>query len=221
MSKKIKVVIADDHTLLREGLVKIISIEPDITVIGEAEDGAQVIKLARTIAIDIVLMDINMPNVDGIQATKVIKSEKPDIGIIALTIHEQEEYLFEMIRCGVSGYLLKDVRSDDLINTIRGVADGQSFIPPLFTTKALKELNRLTGDNRKGQQQYHQYGLTNRELDILQQVALGRSNKEIAGVLYISEKTVKNHLTNIFQKLNVQGRTQAALWAVKNKLVDI
>ena len=201
MDAKIKVLITDDHALLREGLVKILSIEPDITVVGEAADGAEAIKLARSIAIDIILMDINMPNVDGIQATKIIKSENAAIGIIALTIHEQEDYLFEMIRCGVAGYVLKDVRPDDLINTIRGVATGQSFIPPAMVAKVFKKLKSLDASIKPsapaGEQQNpitapKQHNLTRREVEVLQQVTLGLSNKEIAGTLYISEKTVKN-----------------------------
>jgi DNA-binding NarL/FixJ family response regulator len=118
-SNKIKVMIADDHPLLREGIIKLLSLEPDIEVVGEAEDGAQAIELARTIDVDVILMDINMPKINGIMATKIIKKEKPNVNIIALTIHNQEEYLFELIRCGISGYVLKDVRPDELIMTIQ------------------------------------------------------------------------------------------------------
>lgn len=217
-NKVIKVIIADDHALLREGLVKILSIEPDIKVVGEAQDGAQAINLSRTLPVDIILMDINMPNVNGIEATKVIKSERPEIGIIALTIHDQDEYLFELIRCGVSGYVLKDVRPDELVKTIRGAARGQSFIPPSLTARVFREFNRLA---EQRDQPHRNFGLTDRELDVLRQVARGMSNRDIASTLYISEKTVKNHLTNIFQKLGVNDRTQAALFAVKNNVVNI
>ncbi|MBM7855614.1 two-component system NarL family response regulator [Desulfohalotomaculum tongense] len=216
--KKIKVIIADDHALLREGLVKILSIEPNITVVGEAEDGNQAIELTRSKDVDIVLMDINMPNLNGIEATKIIKSEKPHVGVIALTIHDQEDYLFEMIRSGVSGYVLKDVSPDELIKTIRDVAAGQSFIPPSLITKVFQEFNRMTAQN---EQPHRRYGLTGRELDVLTEIARGLSNKAIAKKLYISEKTVKNHLTNIFQKLGVSDRTQAALLAIKKNIVDI
>lgn len=215
--REIKVMIADDHALMREGLVKILSIEPNIKVVGEAEDGDQAIKLSRSIDIDVILMDINMPNINGITATKVIKSEKPDIGIIALTIHDQEEYLFELIRCGVSGYVLKDVRPDDLVYTIRCIAQGQSFIPPSLTSKVFQEFNRLS----QKQEQNHYAGLTERELEVLCEVARGLSNRKIAKKLYISEKTVKNHLSSIFQKLEVSDRTQAALFAIKNKIVEL
>lgn len=217
-TKKINVLIADDHALLREGLVKILSLEPNIQIVGEAADGAQAIELAKTTDVDIILMDINMPNVNGITATKEIKSLKPDVGIIALTIHDQEDYLFELIRCGISGYVLKDVSPDELVKTIRGVAAGQSFIPPSLTAKVFQQLNKLAQQN---EQPHRHYGLTDRELEVLKEVTQGSSNKNIAKKLYISEKTVKNHLTSIFQKLGVNDRTQAALFAIKNNLVDI
>ncbi|MTI82208.1 MAG: response regulator transcription factor [Firmicutes bacterium] len=219
MSEKvIKVIIADDHALMREGLVKILSLESNITVVGEAVDGNHAVELSRSTDVDIILMDINMPNLNGIEATKTIRKENPEIGVIALTIHDQEDYLFEMIRCGVSGYVLKDVSPDELINTIRGVAAGQSFIPPALMTKVFQEFNRMA---EQKDQPYKQYGLTSRELEVLAEIARGLSNKDIAKKLYISEKTVKNHLTNIFQKLDVHDRTQAALFAIKHNIVDI
>jgi two-component system NarL family response regulator len=216
--KQIRVIIADDHALLREGIRKILSLEPDITVVGEAEDGDQVIELARNTDADIILMDINMPNVDGIKATQVIKEEKPGIKIIALTIHNQEEYLFELIRGGISGYVLKDVRPHELVKTIRCVAEGEGFIPPSLTPKVFKEFNRLS-KKREEESRYH-FDLTEREREVLQQICLGLSNREIAEKLYISEKTVRNHLTNIFQKLGVSDRTQAVLFAIKHNLVQ-
>jgi len=216
--KKIKVMIADDHTLLREGLLKILNLEPDIDVVGEAADGAQAVELAKTVEVDVILMDINMPVVNGITATKRIKAIKPNVGVIALTIHNQEDYLFELIRCGISGYVLKDVKPDELVNTVRGVAIGQSYIPPTLTAKVFAELNRLTVQN---DQPHRHYRLTDREAEVLKEVAKGSSNKAIAQNLFISEKTVKNHLTNIFQKIGVNDRTQAALFAVKHNIVNI
>lgn len=216
--KKVKVLIADDHALMREGLRKILSIEENIAVIGEAENGDQAIHMAFTLNPDIILMDINMPVANGIEATRAIKKEKPEIGIIALTIHEQEEYLFELIKAGVSGYVLKDISPGVLIKTILGVARGESFIPSSMTSKIFAEFNRLYALSSRNN---NTQGLTRREIDVLRLVANGENNRAIAKKLFISEKTVKNHLTSIFQKLGVGDRTQAAIHAVKSKIVDL
>lgn len=216
--KKVKVIIADDHALLREGIIKILSLEPGVTVVGEAEDGVQAVELARNTDVDVILMDINMPNLNGIIATKMIKQEKPEVNIIALTIHDQEEYLFELIQCGVSGYVLKDVRPDQLIKTILRVAEGEAFIPSSLTLKVFEEFNRLSKTQGGGPE--GQFDLTPRENEVLQQMAQGLTNKEIGERLFISEKTVKNHITNIFQKLGVADRTQAVLFAIKHDLVE-
>ncbi|WP_018086671.1 response regulator [Desulfurispora thermophila] len=212
----IGLLIADDHALIREGLRKILSIEPRINVLGEATNGQQAVDFCLQNPVDIVLMDINMPVLSGLEACRIIKEKKPEIGIIALTIHDQEEYLFEMIKYGISGYVLKDVHPDRLIETILGVANGQSFIPPSLTARVLAELSRLSSSALPDKKQRT---LTEREMEVLQLVARGKSNKEIAQTLYISEKTVKNHLTNIFQKIGVSDRTQAALFAIKEKIV--
>lgn len=216
--KKISVLIADDHALMREGLRKILSMEDKIDVAGEAQDGAAAAEMALVLNPDIVLMDINMPVTNGIEATKIIKSKNPDIKVIALTIHDQEEYLFELIKAGASGYVLKDISPDLLIQAILGVNRGESFIHPSMTTKMLNEFSRLSTLSR---QKNNPMGLTRREYDVLRLVAHGDSNRSIADKLYISEKTVKNHLTNIFQKLGVEDRTQAAIQAMKNKLIDL
>ncbi|MBP7330949.1 MAG: response regulator transcription factor [Firmicutes bacterium] len=218
MLKKISVLIADDHALMREGLRKILSMEDKIDVAGEAQDGAAAAEMALALNPDIILMDINMPVTNGIEATKIIKSKNPDIKVIALTIHDQEEYLFELIKAGASGYVLKDVSPGLLIQAIFEVARGESFIHPSMTTKMLNEFSRLSTLSR---QKNNPMGLTRREYDVLRLVAHGDSNRSIADKLYISEKTVKNHLTNIFQKLGVEDRTQAAIQAMKNKLIDL
>lgn len=218
MTASINLLIVDDHALIREGLRKILSIEPRINVTGEAANGQEAVDFCHNHSVDILLMDINMPVMNGIEACRIIKSEKPKIGIIALTIHDQDEYLFELIKYGISGYVLKDVRPDQLIQTILGVAKGDSFIPPGLTARVLAEFSRLTsGDFNDRKQQ----NLTERELEVLKQVAKGQNNRDIAHSLYISEKTVKNHLTNIFQKIGVVDRTQAALYAIKEKIVNI
>ncbi len=217
MSRTINLLIADDHALIREGLRKILSFEPQIHVVGEVANGALAVEFCSQNAVDIVLLDINMPVMNGIEACRKIKELRPGLGIIALTIHDQDEYLFELIKYGISGYVLKDVHPNQLIQTILGVARGESFIPPALTARVLAEFSRLTsGDHDKK----HQL-LTEREIEVLKQVATGQSNKDIAKALYISEKTVKNHLTNIFQKIGVADRTQAALYAIREKLVDL
>ena len=211
----IKVLIVDDHVLIREGLRRILSLEPSIALVGEAENGKQAIEVVTEKNVDVVLLDINMPEMNGIKACQLIKKNSPKTQVIALTIHEEEDYLFEMIRSGASAFLLKDVSSDRLIKTIKGTARGESFIPPKLMSRLFLEINRLastTGDKNNG--------LTQRELEVLQLVAQGQNNKAIAKKLYISEKTVKNHLTSIFQKLGVTDRTQAALYAIKNKIVE-
>ncbi len=216
--EKIKVLIVDEHPLVREGLVKILSMEDNIQVVGEAENGEHAVELAFKISPDIILMDINMPVINGIEATKMIKSQRPEIDIIALTIHDQEEYLFELIRAGVSGYVLKDISPDLLVETIVGVYKGESFIPPSLMTKMFAEFSRLSS---LSSQHNKPMGLTKREVEVLRLVALGDSNRTIAEKLFISEKTVKNHLTSIFQKLRVSDRTQAAIRAVKSKIVEL
>lgn len=216
--KKVKVLIADDHALIREGLRKILSTDPRIEVVAEVKNGKEAIEYALKTNPDIILMDINMPEINGISATKIIKKEKPQIGIIALTIHDQEEYLFELINAGISGYLLKDIGPDLLIETILGVSKGNSFIHPSMTTKVFTEFNRLSNLVAS---QNQPNGLTKREVEVLKLIAQGENNRSIAQKLYLSEKTVKNHITNIFQKIGVVDRTQAALYAIKNKLAEI
>lgn len=218
MTKIINLLIADDHALIREGLRKILSIEPQINVVGEVADGQQAVDFCLHRSVDIVLMDINMPVMNGIEACRLIKEHRPGLGVIALTIHDQEEYLFELIKYGISGYVLKDVHPDQLIKTILGVARGESFIPPALTARVLAEFSRLTSVDHL--EKKHQT-LTEREVEVLKQVAKGQSNKAIAKSLYISEKTVKNHLTNIFQKIGVADRTQAALYAIKEKMAEL
>lgn len=215
---KIKVVIVDDHPLMREGLRKILEMNETIEVVDEAGDGQGAINIARRLKPDVILMDINMPGTNGIEATRVIKRELPGVGIIALTIHEEEEYVLELVRAGVSGYVLKDINPAKLIETIKTVAQGHSIIDPSITSKIFGEISRL-GKYRRSREDWET--LTDREMDVLKLMAQGCSNKEIANNLSISEKTVKNHITNIFRKLEVDDRTQAVLFAIKHRLVEV
>jgi len=216
--EKLKVLIADDHALIREGLCKILNMQETIEVIGEAESGDQAVALALKCNPDVVLMDINMPGSNGIEAIRSIKYLRPHINVIALTIHDQEDYLLELIKAGVSGYVLKDINPDLLVQTIIGVSRGESIIHSTMTSKIFSEFTRLSSFSRRNT---NSQGLTRREFDVLSLVAKGDNNRSIAQKLYISEKTVKNHLTNIFQKLGVDDRTQAAIHAVKSRMVEL
>ena len=210
----IRVVIADDHPLLREGLRRILAFEEGIEVIEEVGDGQGAINITRKTSFDILLMDLNMPVVNGLDACRVIRRENPNIGILVLTVDDSDEKVFEVLQLGVAGYLLKDVDSKTLIESIRKVFSGEPILSPAVTGKLLGQLAHPVHLKET-------YGLSARELDILTYVVRGASNKEIGGALYISEKTVKNHLSNIFRKLEVEDRTQAALKAVKLKLVEL
>jgi two-component system NarL family response regulator len=210
----IRVLITDDHALVREGLQRVLAEEPQIDVIGEAVNGKEAVEFVKRRPVDVVLLDINMPVMNGIEACREIKRLRPEVSVVALTIHDQDEYIFEMIRSGVSGYVLKDISADKLVETVLGVSRGESFIPPALTAKVFQEFSRLSARGNPD-------GLTEREMEVLRLVASGSNNREIARKLFISEKTVKNHLSNIFQKIGVADRTQAALYALKQRLAQL
>lgn len=212
MSDKIRVIIADDHALVREGLRKLLELDENIEVITEVGDGQGAINVARKERPDVILMDVNMPGTDGIIATRVIKRELPSTKIIALTIYEDEEVV-AMVKAGVSAYVLKDVAGSELIETIHKVMDGEVVIHPRVANRLVRELTRA--DKKK-----EMVRLTKREKDVLILLVKGHTNKEMADIMFISEKTVKNHLTSIFRKLGVKDRTQAAVYALKNNLVS-
>lgn len=213
----IKVLVADDHTLFRQGLRQLLEIEPDVEVVGEAKDGMEVQRKVEELRPDVVLMDINMPIVDGVAATKQILEANPDLGVIMLTMYRQDQHVFEAIRAGARGYLLKDCLSTEVVSAIRAVYGGASIIDPTVTTKVLREFQRLAHDTDPEQGVGQ---LTAREVAILRLVAAGYSNKEIALKLAFSDKTVKNHLTTIFQKLQIRDRTQAAIYALSQGLIS-
>lgn len=212
---KITVLIADDHAMMRQGLKQILELENDITVIAQASNGSDAVNLVREKKPDIVLMDINMPGINGLQAIKELKSEKNPSKIIVLTIHEDREYLFKTIQMGAEGYVLKDAEPLVLIEAIRNVYRGQSYIQSNMTKELVKEFNRVTLHEKDKNDEHN---LTSREIEVLELIAEGMINKEIAKQLYISEKTVKNHVSNIFKKLNVSDRTQAAIFAFKHNI---
>jgi DNA-binding NarL/FixJ family response regulator len=214
--ERIRVVIADDHPLIREGLRRVLELDSHIEIAGEAGDGQGAINLARKLHPDVILMDLKMHGTSGLEASRVIHKEMPDVKIIVLTIAADDEML-EVIRTGVSGYLLKDVKPAELLQAIYDVLEGKSAFHPLVTEKLLGEYNRLnTPSTKEGIE-----SLTEREKEVLSLIATGETNRGIADKLFISEKTVKNHITNIFRKLKVTDRTQAAIYAIKNHVVEL
>ncbi|MGO1060926.1 response regulator [Planococcus sp. FY231025] len=209
----IEVMLVDDHAILRDGLKTMIGQEEDMKVIGEATGAAQLKTMLPNLQPAVVIMDINMPETNGIELTKWVKAKYPDIKVIVLTMYKDDEYFMAAIREGANGYLLKDSPSEEVISAIRLVSQGESVIPPTMTKKllSLHHANHKEEDN----------SLTPREMEVLLGLVEGLSNKEIADRLFISDKTVKIHMSNIFKKLNVKSRSQALIYAVQHKLVPL
>ncbi|MDP2719732.1 MAG: response regulator transcription factor [Dehalococcoidia bacterium] len=214
--EKVRVLLADDHKLFREGLASMLSQHEDIEVVGEARDGGEAIELARELMPDLILMDLTMPGVNGLDATRALKAEMPYVKIVVLTVHDEDEKLLEAVKAGAQGYLLKDISMDNLLASIRGVSRGEAPISPSMAGKILKEFSQLL---QKRPSLEHGADITNREQQVLQLVARGAGNYEISKNLNISENTVKNHLRNILAKLHVQNRSQAAYYAMKKGLI--
>ena len=218
----IRIAIADDHALVRAGFRALIDAEPGLEVAGEAADGAEAIELARTAKPDVVLMDIRMPKTTGIEAARAMKEVAPSAKIVMLTISDEEEDLFEAIRAGASGYLLKDLPLDEVAETVRAVHGGQSLINPSMAAKLLTEFATLARrDAEERVEQVPAPKLTDREMQVLKLVARGMNNRDIAKELYISENTVKNHVRNILEKLQIHSRMEAVMVAVREKLIDL
>ena len=209
----IRVLLVDDQALFCEGLRTLLDLQPDIEVVGEANNGREAIECVARAAPDVVLMDMQMPVLDGVAATRDIRAHHPNTQVIVLTTFDDDEYVFEALRAGAVGYLLKDVASDRLAEAIRCAARGESFLQPSVAAKVVAEFTRLADapHTRARANQALVEPLSDRELEILRLVATGASNKEIAATLFIAEGTVKNHVTNILGKLGVRDRTQAAL----------
>lgn len=227
--KRIKLLIADDHQLFREGLKRILNMEDDIEVIGECHNGIQVLEFCNHTLPEIVLMDINMPIENGVIATERLRDMFPEIKVIILSIHDDESYVFETLRKGATGYLLKDMEAEALINAIRSVMNGYSYIHPKVTGKLINQLRRMTYLDEMGAVSAaaaskepgvkfiasEDNPLTRREAEVLRLMAEGKSNKTIGEFLFISEKTVKNHVSSILQKMEVDDRTQAVIHSIK------
>ncbi len=217
----IRTMIVDDHALFRRGLEMVLDEEADIEVVGQASDGSEAVEKAGESLPDVVLMDIRMPRSSGIQACRAMKEVAPSAKIVMLTISDEEEDLFEAIRAGASGYLLKDLPLDEVAETVRAVHGGQSLINPSMAGKLLTEFATLA--KRDGQERVQQVPaprLTDREMQVLKLVARGMNNRDIAKELFISENTVKNHVRNILEKLQIHSRMEAVMVAVREKLIE-
>ncbi|WP_027415549.1 response regulator [Aneurinibacillus terranovensis] len=232
----ITILLVDDHKLFREGVKRILEMEDNFTVVGEASDGEEALEMAFEHQPDVILMDINMPKMTGVLATQRIKEQSPDSHIIILSIHDDENYVYKSLRSGASGYLLKEMDSDSLIDAIYSVARGEAYIHPKVTGKLINEFRRLSSIEKSveenvlmsdvselgaGDKESNILALTPREREVLQLMAEGKSNRAIGEELFISEKTVKNHVSSILQKLDVQDRTQAVVMSIKNGWVKL
>ena len=211
----IRVMIADDHSLIREGLRQLLEFDGSIKVVGEASNGEECLIKLEKFNPEVLLLDINMPVKNGIEVLKQMKADQSQIKVLILTVHNELEYLISAVDIGVDGYILKDSESSELKNAIRVVRDGENYIQPKLIPAMNNKLINRDADKDKIA------SLTNRELEVLVQVANGMFNKEIATSLNISERTVKNHISNIFNKIDVSDRTQAAVFAIKNNIIKL
>jgi DNA-binding NarL/FixJ family response regulator len=207
--------IADDHSMIREGLKNLLELDGDIEVIAEAVDGRDCLDKLETIKPDVLLLDINMPNMNGLEVLKELKNRKSKLKVLVLTVHNETEYLLKAVDIGINGYVLKDSESAELKKAIFAVNDGETYIQPsLIPALNQKKIERSVDEEKIE-------SLTSRELEVLKLLAVGMYNKEVAEKLEISERTVKNHVSNIFKKLEVTDRTQAAVFAIRNNLITV
>jgi two-component system, NarL family, response regulator LiaR len=212
--EKINILIVDDHAIVRQGLRTYLDLQPDMQVVGEAPDGQKAIDMARDLLPDIVLMDLVMPSMDGVEATRGVTSVSPSTRVIVLTSFSEDEQVFASIKAGAQGYLMKDVLPAELARAIRTVYRGEAQLDPEIARKLMHEFSNP-------QPQRPKHDLTERELEVLRLISLGKSNKEISEELVLSEKTVKTHVSNILQKLHLSDRTQAAVYALRQRIVDL
>nr|WP_216830410.1 response regulator transcription factor [Alkalihalobacterium elongatum] len=228
--RNIKIVIIDDHQLFREGVKRILAMEDNFDVVAEGEDGEQALALVEEHQPDVILMDINMPKVNGMEATRELIQKYPDVKVLILSIHDDESYVTHVLKTGAAGYLLKEMDADALIQAVRVVGEGGAYIHPKVTHNLIKDYRRLANEDeaesseigyREVEYRKPLHILTRRECEVLQLMTDGYSNRMIGEALYISEKTVKNHVSNILQKMNVNDRTQAVVESIKNGWVMV
>jgi DNA-binding NarL/FixJ family response regulator len=216
----IRVVIVDDHALFRRGLDRVLADEPDIEVVGEAGDGVEAVARVRELTPDVVIMDVRMPRATGIDAARTLRALVPETKVIMLTVSDLEEDLYEAVKAGVNGYLLKEVAIGEVADAVRAVAAGHSLVSPSMASKLFTEFNALA-ERAEDRQRALSPRLTERELEVLKLVAKGLSNREIGGELYIAENTVKNHVRNVLEKLQLHSRMEAVVYAMREKLLDV
>jgi two-component system, NarL family, response regulator NreC len=214
--EKIRILLADDHTILRDGIRALLENQPDITVVGEAEDGRVSVKLACQLKPDVVLMDIAMPLLNGLEATRQIKHDCPQVKVLILTMYDNEEYIRQAFANGAMGYLLKDATTDELLNAIHAVRRGEFILSPAITRLVVENYLRW-GDIQDNSSD----GLSPREREVLQLIAEGHTNKQIAQILCISIKTVQTHRMNLMSKLDLHDRTDLIKYAIQRKIIDI
>ncbi|MBI2980487.1 MAG: response regulator transcription factor [Chloroflexi bacterium] len=217
--ERIKVLIVDDHVLFRRGITAVLANQENLEIVGEASDGLEAIEKAKQIAPDVILMDLNMPRCSGLEAIQALQSEMPQINILVLTVSEMETDLFAAIKFGATGYLLKKTEPDELVRAIMDIASGGVIVSPMMASKLITEFKDLTAGIDKKPVAETDADLSPREEEVLQLVARGAPNKEIADSLFISENTVKTHLKSIMEKLHLANRSQAAAYAIKRGLV--
>ncbi len=214
--RPLRVLIVDDQQLFASGLATMLTQEPGVEIVGTVNDGQQAVEMFRRRKPDVVLMDIKMPKMTGIEATKLMKAERPDVKVILLTIYDQNKFVFEGLKAGADGYLLKDSELDQIVRGIRAVTAGDYTLSPNIANQVIRTFTTLSSDVKTAPYQQ----LTDRQFDVLNLIAQGKANKEIALELGLSEKTVRNHISAIYQKLHIYGRTEAVLYALREGLLE-
>lgn len=216
--EKIRVVVAEDERLTREALSRLLALEADIEVVGQAADGEQALRIVRATTPDVLLTDINMPKMDGIALTQRVKQELPRVGVCILTIYHDDANVFQAVKAGALGYVLKDSPPEDSVAAIRAIAHGDGVLHPSIAARVLTEFNRISMQRAADLKLFSE--LTAREMEVLKELATGKRNREIAESLFVSEKTIKNHISSILAKLNANDRTEAAMIAARGGLLE-